>query len=236
MDVTNIGQVELTKNTEKPHKRLGRPLGRNKSNEARRRHQLIEATIDSIVLNGLAGTTLATVAELAGLSQGVVVFYFKNKQQLFIETLRAHYEEYQGAWLSALDQAGDDPVDRIVTLVSASLTDAMSTPRQLGLWFAFWGEVKARPKYAEIADVFEKQRRARLCELCKDAGLLLAHTGWSADTLAETTDAMADGLLLKMHISPDGFDAPQARAMLGAFLALVFPAHRDRVFAVLDAL
>ncbi|MFB3117890.1 MAG: TetR family transcriptional regulator, partial [Myxococcota bacterium] len=47
--------------------------------DARRRRELIEATIESIARNGLSGTTIAKVAEIANLSAGIVSFYFRTK-------------------------------------------------------------------------------------------------------------------------------------------------------------
>jgi AcrR family transcriptional regulator len=229
-------ELKLSDRQEKPSPRLGRPVGKNKPNAARRRHQLIEATIDSIVKNGLAGTTLATVAAHAGLSQGVVVFYFKNKRQLLLETLRAHYEEYQTAWKTALSRASDDPIERIIILVTASLTDAMSTPRQLALWFSFWGEAKARPQYAQIANSFEATKYQALCALCHEAEKDLVPAGWNAETLAETTEAMTDGFLLKMHISPSTLTPKDARDRLASFLTLVFPQHREKVLNIIDSI
>ena len=54
-----------------------RPRKERKENADKRRRQVLDATYRSIVSHGLAKTTLATVADEAGLSQGVAVFYFK---------------------------------------------------------------------------------------------------------------------------------------------------------------
>ena len=87
-----------------------RPRKERAGNAAKRRRQIIEATVRSIVKNGLGRTTLATVSAEAGLSQGVAVFYFKNKQTLLAEVLRHHYEEYQKHWQKARKAAGEDQV------------------------------------------------------------------------------------------------------------------------------
>ena len=87
--------------------RLGRPPGRSIENTARRRRQLIEAAIDSIVEHGFAATTLAKVSAAAGLSQGTAVFYFKTKESLLEETLRYHNETYRTVWQTALAHRPD---------------------------------------------------------------------------------------------------------------------------------
>ena len=54
-----------------------------------RKQQLIDATIVCIDRRGLSQTTLAKIAERAGLSQGNVVFHFQSKEALLEQTL--HY-------------------------------------------------------------------------------------------------------------------------------------------------
>ena len=55
----------------------------------RRREQLIRSTIDSIARRGFAETTLANVADGAGLSRGIVNFHFKSKDALLAQ-VREH--------------------------------------------------------------------------------------------------------------------------------------------------
>ena len=77
--------LDLNPQTKSP--RRTRAARRTAPPEQRRR-QLIEASIRSIADYGLAGTTIATVAREAGLSQGIINLHFKTKERLLIETLR----------------------------------------------------------------------------------------------------------------------------------------------------
>jgi TetR/AcrR family transcriptional repressor of bet genes len=53
--------------------------GRNRKSQSDfRKRQLIDATMDCIDKLGLSQTTLARIAERAGLSQGNVVFHFQS--------------------------------------------------------------------------------------------------------------------------------------------------------------
>ena len=154
-----------------------RPRRERADNAARRRAQILDATIESIVRHGLSATTLATVADAAGLSQGVTVFYFKTKQALLAEALRWHYEEYRAVWRAALDAAPDDPVQRILALVRADFDPAICNRRTLTLWHAFWGEATARPLFAAISEGFDRERAAALREQCEAAAGLLDRGG-----------------------------------------------------------
>ncbi|MDH5412094.1 MAG: TetR family transcriptional regulator, partial [Alphaproteobacteria bacterium] len=75
-----------------------------------RREQLIEATMKTIARYGYARTTMAHVAQAAGLSQGIVNFYFKTKEALLYETFVHLAQEYEALLEQALQRAGADPV------------------------------------------------------------------------------------------------------------------------------
>src|SRR3546814_11615880 len=75
-----------------------RPRRERTENAAKRRRQLIEATIDSIVEHGLSATTLATVSDGAGLSQGVAVFYRSEERRVgkeCVSTCRSRWSPYR---------------------------------------------------------------------------------------------------------------------------------------------
>ena len=139
-----------------------RPRKERTENAARRRGQLIEAALRSIVKNGLPGTTLATVAREAGLSQGVAVFYFQTKEGLLAAALEHHYETYEANWRAAREAAAPDPASRLAALVYGGFDPAVCGPKAQIAWHAFWGEASARPLFNEIADRFDSNRSAAL--------------------------------------------------------------------------
>ncbi len=205
-----------------------RPRKERTENAARRRRQIIDATLRSIEKNGLAGTTLATVSREAGLSQGVAVFYFQNKQALLDAALRHLYAEYQATWQAALEAAGTDPVARLAALVRVDFTGDACSPRTLTLWHAFWGEASARPLYAEIAAAYDAEHgsamRAAVAALTDDA---------EADRIADVLSAASDGYWTGMHLSQGAYPASEVLASLARLLAAFFP---ERAGALVRAL
>ena len=77
------------------------PEHRSGTLKRRRREQLIQSTIASIAKRGFADTTLANVAQGAGLSRGIVNFHFTNKETLLTDTLQYLAEEYSHVWARA---------------------------------------------------------------------------------------------------------------------------------------
>lgn len=202
-------------------------------NAAMRRRQIIEATMRSVVRNGLAGTTLATVSAEAGLSQGVAVFYFQNKQTLLGEVLRQQYEAYQEVWQRALAAAGPDPVARLLALVRSEFDPAICDADSLVIWHAFWGEASARPLYAQIAEKFDNEHSAAMRSCCTE---LLAAAGRPVADAAEIgagIDALTDGLWLRLYLTPGAPDVAGALKIAGRFLAMTFPDHAAQFRAAL---
>jgi TetR/AcrR family transcriptional regulator, transcriptional repressor of bet genes len=165
----------------------------------------------------------------AGLSQGVAVFYFKNKQMLLAETLKYHYEEYNKVWRSAVATAPDDPVEKILAMVGADLDERICNSRHLALWNSFWGEAKARPVFAEICEAYDSEHNEVLLALCKEAEDLIADPSWSAENLAEALDTLTDGMWIRMHVTPDAMDKAAGRRLVGRFLATLLPSRRAQI-------
>lgn len=204
-----------------------RPRKERVENATRRRRQIIEATLTSVVKNGLAATTLATVAQEAGLSQGVAVFYFKNKRTLLAEALRSHFEIYRQNWRSALAATGSDPVDRIVALVKADFDPKVCNSRALAIWHAFWGEANARPLYAEIARELDADRAAEMHSACVALLELGGKDPSHADLIAAGVDSLTDGLWLRIYLTPESISPALALEITARHLAADFPERAD---------
>lgn len=196
-----------------------------KQNADMRRQQLLDATLRSIVINGLTKTTLATVAAEAGLSQGVAVFYFKSKTGLLTETLREQYQRYEDNWQSFLAKAGDDPLSRLNAMIKADFAPSVCNPEALSVWFAFWGEQKFTPQYAKISAQFDHSRAVAIRNICRE--LLGSDAAAQADEIAEWIDTMTDGFWQKLHLSPSDVTREDALEGSTAFVTYLMQTRRQ---------
>jgi phenylpropionate dioxygenase-like ring-hydroxylating dioxygenase large terminal subunit/AcrR family transcriptional regulator len=196
--------------------------------DARRRRELIAATIASIARNGLSGTTIAKVAEIANLSAGIVSFYFRTKEALLLATLEHLDLEFENRRLEVLDRAGDDPVRQLEAIIDVNLDPALCDAGRVAVWAAFWGESQARESYQRVCgarDVSEEQQLVALFEQ-------IAARGGS-----EHVDPCALGLAFYHLLSslPEAvldsgraFDYEQAKQTCRNFLSSVFPDEFSR--------
>lgn len=211
-----------------PEDQTQKPRKERKANADRRRQQLLDATLRSIVTNGLAKTTLATVANEAGLSQGVAVFYFKSKTGLLTEALREQYHRYEDNWTAALDRAGDDPLDRLIAVIRADFDPVVCNPETLSIWFAFWGEQKFTPSYADITAAFDAKRTAAIRGVC---GALMGATSARSDQISNWIDTLTDGFWQNLHLFPKTCTVDHAVTESLALVAALLPDHAARLTA-----
>src|SRR6478735_6056474 len=175
--------------------------GRKASKETRRQ-QLIEATIDSLAKRGYSETTMADVADGAGLSRGIVNFHFESKEKLLVATLQYMADEYSVHWRNSLQKAGDDPARQLMTLVAADFDRSICTKRKLAAWCAFWGEAKSRPTYQALCGARDAAYQNVFIALCRT---LEQEGGYGFDpvSIALALSAMLEGLWLRLMMGTE---------------------------------
>ncbi|MCP8893773.1 TetR family transcriptional regulator C-terminal domain-containing protein [Shinella daejeonensis] len=203
----------------------GEKRGRKASKETRRQ-QLIEATIDSLAKRGYSETTLADVADGAGLSRGIVNFHFESKENLLVATLQYMAEEYADHWGGALERVGPSAASRLWALVQADFDRRICTKRKLAAWCAFWGEAKSRPTYQALCGARDVKYQETVIQLCAE---LKAEGGYSyaPEPMAISLCALLEGLWLRLMMG-DGTTREKALEAAIEFVVNIFPRHLTR--------
>lgn len=209
--------------------RVGRPKGENVENAKRRRKQLIDAAVQSIVEHGLSATTLATVAQASGLSQSAAVFYFKSKDSLLNETFRYRLDEYRTAWLDALAAAGPDPVDRLVAVVLASLDPQLLTAQNLAFWNSFWPEASRNRTLNAISERYDAERQEVQTSLCVEAEPFIFGSVWTPTLVSRALEVMTDGVWSRLHYSPDYMSSEDSIRVAATLLSTIFPSRAEEI-------
>lgn len=187
-----------------------------------RKHQLIDATIDCIGKLGISQTTLARIAERAGLSQGNVLFHFQSKEALLEQTLHYLNDEYQTNWQQALAAAGDSPYEQLRAMARAAFTPQICNRKKISVWFAFWGESRSRPKYMQVCGASDQAFSDNLLALCEaierqhDARL-------GATTAALSIEGMIDGQWQNFLLGTSGFKRERAIQAIFELIDSVYP-------------
>jgi AcrR family transcriptional regulator len=95
-------------------------MARPKKQE-QRRSELVAAAQRAIATYGPDGARLNRIADEARLTSGAVLYYYPNVQDLLLEALRAVMERFYEERVRMMELLDDDPVTRIVALISFGL-------------------------------------------------------------------------------------------------------------------
>lgn len=203
-----------------------KPVRRKASKDVRRR-QLIDATIESIAKRGFAATTMADVADGAGLSRGIVNFHFESKEKLLAETLRFMVDVYGTHWRSALETAAPTAAERLWALVRSDFSRKVCNRRYIAAWFGLRAEALSRPTYRRICGHHDEAFEATLIELCTE---LVEDGGYDTDPvkLGSGLEATLEGLWLQVLMSPDRMSRQRGHACAIEQLVTAFPKHFTR--------
>ena len=189
-----------------------------------RRKQLIDATIRAIGRFGYANTTLTHVAGEAGLSPGIVNFYFKSKDQLLLATLEQIVDEYSAFWQAALSTGKIAPAAGLDAMIEADFHPSVCNPEKISIWYAFWAEAGTNPAYQGVVQRLEADYIQQTVELCNR---IITEGGYGIDgrTVAVGLNAMIDGLWFDCLMEPKVFNRNDAKRVCRSYLAAVFPVH-----------
>ncbi|MGE3968416.1 MAG: transcriptional regulator BetI [Dongiaceae bacterium] len=188
-----------------------------------RQRQLIDATIRAIGTYGYANTTLSHVAAAAGMSPGIVNFYFKSKEQLLAATLEQIADEYDAVRREAIAAVGTDPAAVIEATIEADFHPAIFTREKIAVWWAFWAEAPSRAGYqqlvAELETRYFDETIVPIRQLIEQRG----YRGADPDAIARGLNAMIDGLWFDLLIDPDAISAESAKRICHTYLVALFP-------------
>jgi TetR/AcrR family transcriptional repressor of bet genes len=202
-------------------------LGAVPADEARRvraRQRLIEACISALHIYGPSRTTVSRVVALAGLSPGIVRFYFNSKAAMLVAALEYLASEFGERVLKPVAALKHSPVVALGLLVELYLDAGIASPRKVSVWYSFWGEASSRQEYLDICGGKDEDF-ARLVRELVDT--LIAQTG--ARHL--DPDGVALGLIGVLEVlwqgiafqSEENIDRRALVARALAYLRSVFP-------------
>ena len=196
---------------------------RNEALASRTRAAILRATIAVIARHSLSGTTVQLVAEAAKVAPGTVILHFQKKDALLLAALEQVAVEFEAARRAALESAGDDPVKALKALIDVSLDPKVSDPANVAVWYAFWGEAKARKLYLERIGSYDTVSQDGLDRLFTDIIKRGGYRHLDAEALAMGFSGLLEWQWQEILVSGRGYDRDAAKQTARAYLASVFP-------------
>ena len=183
--------------------------------------RIVDAMRASVARRGAAASTFDHVAREAGVSRGLLHYYFGTKERLLAEVVRRDCE----LRMRLIDDqlAGASSADDVVDGLVASLREmVVDDPTFVTLVFELFTLSRRNEEIAtEFAELLRRTREhvAALLEEKQEAGVLRLHA--PADAVADVLFAMADGVAMRMLTERGRDFGPAVSAGVLAVRALI---------------
>jgi AcrR family transcriptional regulator len=183
--------------------------------------RIVEAMRASVAERGIAGATFDQVARAAGVSRGLLHYYFGTKERLLVEAVRRECDVRDELLESAIADA--DSVERVLDTMVRSFEDFLGDGSANAVMFHEMLTLAQRsPEIAlELAEL-GRRTRSHLADVLRaksDAGVL--SLGDDPEGVAAFLFVLADGILVR-RLSEPGFDiAPLMDKAVAAARALL---------------
>jgi AcrR family transcriptional regulator len=217
-----MGAVDLT--TEESRVEAdgeGVPTASTRSLSGEKAKRIVDAMRSSVAQRGTAGSTFDHVSREAGVSRGLLHYYFGTKEQLLVEAVRRDCElrlERLESQLSAARTADD-----FINLMAQSLQETVSEdPDFVTLVFELFTLSRRNADIAaEYAGLMRRTREqvAGMLDVAQSEGILRLHA--DPEAVAEILFSLGDGFALRMLSEPERDFAPTIAAGISCARALL---------------
>ncbi len=165
--------------------------------------RIVAAMRQSVASRGTAGSTFERVSREAGVSRGLLHYYFGTKEKLLVEAVR-HDCELRLERLEG-QLAGASTVDAFVGLMAQSVEETIRTePDFVTLIFELFTLSRRNEDIALEFAALQRRMREHLAGMLASAqreGVLALHA--EPEAVAEILFSLADGFALRMLSEPD---------------------------------
>jgi AcrR family transcriptional regulator len=187
------------------------------ANHAERRKEVCEAVWEVIARDGLEATTLRAIALELGMTTGVLMHYFRDRDDL----IEFAIEEVMNRLEASVDQhvVGKSGLPRLEALILAGLPIGTKAQRGWKIWLAITGAsvgkaallAQHQRRYAML-----RQRVAKEIKLLKQSGVIAQDINVTAE--ADASIELTDGIGVGWFIDPERYTQSKQRAAVKRFI------------------
>jgi AcrR family transcriptional regulator len=171
---------------------------RRKLSDARRR-QILKAAVEVIAAKGLCDTGIKDVADQAGTSPALVIYYFGKKDILLAEALSFADERFYAQTAGAVAEM-TSARDRLVELVrcSCSIGEADDDFDEWVLWLDLWARAPRDPDVARDRAAMDRRWRTTIGEIVRQGQAAGEFDKVDPAAFALRLGALIDGLAIQV--------------------------------------
>lgn len=171
-----------------------------------RRSQLIAATLEAVDQVGMGDASIAYIARLAGVSNGIISHYFKDKNGLLDATMRHLMQALSNAVRARRAALKDNsPRAHLRAIIDSNFDASQVSGPAMKTWLAFWASSMHQPALRRLQRVNDHRLYSNLCGQFRRVLPVQ-----QARTASRGLAALIDGLWLRGALSGGSFDTEQA--------------------------
>jgi AcrR family transcriptional regulator len=178
-------------------------LGTTRELSSEKASRIVEAMRSSVARRGIAGSTFEHVAREAGVSRGLLHYYFGTKERLLVEVVRRDTEHRIARLDAPIGEARS--ADEIIDTLVANLQDLIENDP--GFWvllFDLFTAGRRNPEIQrEVGELFNRTRNhvVEIFEAKQREGVL--ELRFDANSVVGFLFALGDGIALQMLSDPE---------------------------------
>jgi len=197
-----------------------------------RRVAMLRAALEVIAERGFPDTRIADVADQAGTSPALVIYYFRTKDNLLTEAMRFAEDLWYELGARRMD-ALTSAAARLEEIVSMTFLDEGDDelPDSWKLWLDLWAQSVRHPEVARVREEFDAHWRETIADIVRGGQASGEFVELDATEFAITLSALLDGLAVQIALDDPVVDPQRAfrATMRFASQTLGFPWTQKQV-------
>jgi len=195
-------------------------MARRTETDPKTRRDILEGAIQVIASEGIRGLTIQKAAKAAGVSSGLVIYYFATKDDLIAQA----WVEALAAMRAQVNELTDEPGGRtaIATAFKVYFDDKTTRKLPWSFWLELWAEATRSPRLKEFHSHRFATNRSHFAAKFQDGFDRKQFVGPIEPTLvADLLKTLIYGLAVETTLDSDSIDSKRAMAIVGLVLDLL---------------
>jgi AcrR family transcriptional regulator len=175
------------------------------------RDSILRSAVAVLSERGFPATRTSDVAEHAGVSTGLVLYYFSSREKLLAEGLRYSEQEFIDA-VAARTEPVADPRARLRLLLELAFeaSEQSVMPSSWIIWFDMWQQALRNESIRKDQEALDLQWRNLIAQTVRDGQRQGLFAPVDPDIFARMLSAMGDGFAIALLLDDSVLSNQQA--------------------------
>lgn len=184
---------------------------------AERKDQIVRATVECITKHGYHNFSMQDVARTAGVSKGIIHYYFLNKDELMMSVLDKVAGDIEAVLASEM-QSLTDPKRKLEVFIDVCFDIVRNTKEYYQVNMDFWTQINQKEEVRKVIARHYSKFRESAQIVIKEGVANGAFRQVDPREYASYVVAVIDGLSLQWLFDPNVFDYDQVTKKAGKLL------------------